>query len=75
MGKFIGVWKLDKPIYCKKEVSGRCFQSNVSGVSVTFCFPSCPETYNGGVNSLTKYLSGANKLGNYSCVAGRVIFC
>lgn len=54
MGKFIGVWKLDKPIYCKKEVSGRCFQSNVSGVSVTFCFPSCPETYNGGVNSLTK---------------------
>lgn len=54
MGKFIGVWKLDKPIYCKKEVSGQCFQSNISGVSVTFCFPFCPETYNGGVNSLVK---------------------
>ena len=54
MGKFIGVWKLDKPIYCKKEVSGRCFQSKVSGVNVIFCFPSCPKTYNGGVNLLTK---------------------
>lgn len=55
MGKFIGAWKLDKPIYCKKEVSGRCFQSSISGVSVSFCFPSCPETYNGiEVNSLTR---------------------
>lgn len=54
MGTFIGIWKLDKPIYCKKEVSGRRFQSNISGISVIFCFPSCPETYTGGVNSLTK---------------------
>ena len=54
MGKFVGVWKLDKPIYCKKEVSGRCFQSSISEISVSFCFPSFPETYNCGVCSLIK---------------------
>jgi hypothetical protein len=52
--KFIGVWKLDKPICCTKEVSGKCFQSNIAGVSVSFFFSSCPETYIPTSDSLSK---------------------
>lgn len=34
MGNFIGVWKLDEPIYCQKEISGKRFRTIIAGVPV-----------------------------------------
>lgn len=53
MGTFIGVWKLDEPIYCQKEVSGKRFCSTIAGIPVVFAFPSLPETYNGESKALS----------------------
>lgn len=38
MGKYIGVWKLDEPLYCRKEVSGKHFCSTIAGVPVVLLF-------------------------------------
>ena len=51
---YVGVWKLDEPIYCKKEVSGKSFESVIGGMKVCFCFPSCPEEMPEIRNSLDK---------------------
>lgn len=40
---FVGLWKLDEPIYCKKDVSGKSFKSCIGGIDTTLYFPSCPE--------------------------------
>lgn len=53
-GKFCGVWKLDKPIYCKKDVSGKVFTTKIGGVDVILAFPICPETYDTNTNSLVE---------------------
>ena len=50
--KFCGVWKLDKPIYCKKEVSGKNFITKIGGVDVVVAFPICPDTYDANSHSL-----------------------
>lgn len=52
MSYFVGVWKLDKPIYCKKDISGKWFKSCIAGVTVSLGFPYCPETYSSGPESL-----------------------
>lgn len=54
MEKFVGVWKLEEPIYCKKEVSGKSFESIIGGMKVCFCFPSCPEEMSEIGNTLDK---------------------
>ena len=54
MEKFIGGWKLDKPILCKREVSGKCFQSNSLKTRVTFCFSTCLEFYDRKIGSFDK---------------------
>lgn len=46
MSRIFGIWKLDTPILCKKEISGKEFKSRIGDMDVQFCFPSCPEIYN-----------------------------
>lgn len=54
MKTFVGVWRLEEPIYCKKEVSGKSFESVIGGMKVYFGFPSCPDVLPDGSNSLTE---------------------
>lgn len=55
MGKVFGIWKLDKPILCRKEISGKKFSSKIGDTEVQLCFPSCPETYD---HDNMKFLNG-----------------
>lgn len=45
MKDFFGIWVLDKPLYCKKEISGKYFHSRIANLNVIFHFPSCPDVY------------------------------
>ena len=53
MGNFIGVWKLDEPIYCQKEISGKRFRTIIAGVPVVIAFPSLPDAYDGESKALS----------------------
>jgi len=53
MGNFIGVWKLDEPINCQKEISGKRFRSVIAGIPVVIAFPSLPDTYDGESKALS----------------------
>ena len=46
MSDYIGVIKLDEPIPCRKEVSGKTFKSKIAGRDVLIIFPSIPVDYN-----------------------------
>ena len=53
MGNFIGVWKLDEPIYCQKEISGKRFRTVITGIPVVIAFPSLPDAYDGESKALS----------------------
>ena len=51
MSEILGLWKLDTPIYCKKEVSGKEFETEINGVKLRFMFPFCPKKLDMNNNS------------------------
>jgi len=52
LNDYIGVIKLDNPLYCRKEVSGAKIKSRIAGCDVLLIIPSIPDTYNGGASDL-----------------------
>lgn len=52
MKQVFGVWNLDNPIPCKKELSGEIIKSTIANTDIFFLFPKCPEHYIPNANSL-----------------------
>lgn len=52
MSHYVGVVKLDNPIPCLKEVSGKRFNTVIAGQNVLIIFPSIPDTYDGTQKSI-----------------------
>lgn len=45
MADYIGVIEFEKPLYCRKEVSGKHFRSRILETEVLLIFPSIPDNF------------------------------